>query len=587
MNKWDLSKLYENDEAFEKDLYEIKSLIATLSSFKGKLGDEEELCKYLRYSKEANRILEKAYSFASMRSDLNKKDVKNNEAVTRCRLIVNDLISATSFESPEILALGKEKMDAFFAKHEDLKEFEFGYEKLFHANEHVLDANSERLLSYFGPISNEGSELYSMLAVGDYVPTTVTLQDGKKITVTQGNWRSEIEKASTAEDRRIIFEAIFNYYAEHKNTFGQIYNTVLESELADMKSRNYSSILESHLFNNNIPTSVYKTLVEVTSTHTEPLKKYYELRRKYFKLDKHRSYDRFLQMSSSSKEYTYDEAKELFFKSIAKFDDDFVMKAHEVLKEGYVDVYETEGKRSGAYSSGGNGIHPFILLNYDNSLDSVFTVAHEAGHSIHTLYSTENQPLMLQGYTIFVAEIASTFNEHNLLDYFIESGEASKEEKILLLQKAIDEIVATYYRQTLFAQYELELSELAEKGQPINYQVCSNKMKELYTKYYGIDIEEEKVKEFVWAYIPHLFYTPFYVYQYATSFAASLKIYENVKKEGKVAFERYKGLLKAGGSKYPTVEAKEAGVDFEDPNTFLAVTNRLETLVNELEELIK
>ena len=184
MNKWDLSKLYENDEAFEKDLYEIKSLIATLSSFKGKLCEEEELCKYLRYSKEANRILEKAYSFASMRSDLNKKDVKNNEAVTRCRLIVNDLISATSFESPEILALGKEKMDAFFAKHEDLKEFEFGYEKLFHANEHVLDANSERLLSYFGPISNEGSELYSMLAVGDYVPTTVTLQDGKKITVT-------------------------------------------------------------------------------------------------------------------------------------------------------------------------------------------------------------------------------------------------------------------------------------------------------------------------------------------------------------------------------------------------------------------
>ena len=193
---------------------------------------------------------------------------------------------------------------------------------------------------------------------------------------------------------------------------------------------------------------------------------------------------------------------------------------------------------------------------------------------------------MLQGYTIFIAEIASTFNEHNLLDYFIESGDASREEKILLLQKAIDEIIATFYRQTLFAQYELDISRKAEKGEPINYQVCSEEMIKLYKQYYDIDIREEEVKEYVWAYIPHLFYSPFYVYQYATSFSASLKLYDNVKKHGKEAFERYKGLLKSGGSKYPTIQAKEAGVDFEDPETFLAVTNRLTELVDELEVLL-
>ena len=226
-------------------------------------------------------------------------------------------------------------------------------------------------------------------------------------------------------------------------------------------------------------------------------------------------------------------------------------------------------------------------MNFDKSLDSVFTLAHESGHSIHTLYSIENQKTMLQDYTIFVAEIASTFNEHNLLDYFIESGKASKEEKILLLQKAIDEIISTFYRQTLFAQYELELSRVAERQEPINYQVCSDVMIKLYKEYYGIDITEERVKEFVWAYIPHLFYTPFYVYQYATSFAASLKLYDNVKKGGKEAFERYVGLLKMGGSDYPTEEVKKAGVDFADPSTFLAVTDRLTTLVDELEEVIK
>ena len=248
---------------------------------------------------------------------------------------------------------------------------------------------------------------------------------------------------------------------------------------------------------------------------------------------------------------------------------------------------EQDGKRTGAYSSGVCNFHPFILLNYSNTLSDVFTVAHEAGHSIHSLYAGDAQPPMLQDYTIFVAEIASTFNEHNLLDYLMSTGKLSKEEQIMLLQKAIDSIMSTFYRQTLFAEYELTASRMKEQDMPINHEVLSNIMIDLYKKYYDLDITEEKVKKYVWAYIPHLFGTPFYVYQYATSFAASFKIYQDVKENKPDAFERYTNLLKAGGSKYPVDEAKDAGVDFTKRETFEAVTKRMTELVDMLEKLLE
>ena len=241
------------------------------------------------------------------------------------------------------------------------------------------------------------------------------------------------------------------------------------------------------------------------------------------------------------------------------------------MRPGYVDVYPSLGKRTGAYSNGGYDHHPFILLNFQGELDDVFTLAHESGHSMHTLYSEESQPTLKQDYTIFVAEIASTFNEHNLLDYLLASGTLSHEDRIALLQKAIDEICSTFYRQTLFGHYEYEASLLAEKGEPINYQVLSSIMTRLYKQYYGIDIEEEKLKPLVWAYIPHLFYTPFYVYQYATSFTSSMLIYEKVKAKEPEAFTSYVNLLRSGGSDFPIEQVKKAGVDLTSKEPFEAV----------------
>lgn len=587
-DKWDLSRLYASEEDFLKDLEDSKNrILPLLASFEGKLGDEEEFMKFLDAQREADLKLSHLGMFASMRSDLDKRNVENASDLSKIEMLFNDYGSMTSYASPEILKLGKKYVDDFFMKHPDYRDFDYEYEKLFRSQKFVLPAEQEKLVSYFGPVQGQGSTLYSQLSVGDYAPKKVTLKNGKEVEVNLANWTSLIAASDCEEDRQAIFESLYSWYEAHKNVYGEIYNTVVQSELGEMKARGYSSILQEHLYGNNIPESVFHNLIEVASSHAKPLHKYLEIRRKYLGLEHHRSYDRFLSLAKSEKKYTYEEAKELFYKSIERFPADFQNKAHDVTSDGYVDVYHTLGKRTGAYSNGGENMHPYILLNFNGELDDVFTLAHESGHSIHTLYSMESQPVMKQNYTIFVAEIASTFNEHNLLDYLMESGTLDRNDKIALLQKSIDEIVSTFYRQTLFAHYEYEISKLCEEGKPINYQVLCDKMIELYKTYYGIDIAEEKVKPFVWAYIPHLFYTPFYVYQYATSFTASMLIYENVKNHKPGAFENYIKMLKAGGSTYPIDEVKIAGVDLTKKDAFLAVVDRMEELVDQLENLLE
>ncbi len=586
-DKWDLTHIYKNEEEFLNEVKDVKERIHPgIAALEGKLSTEEGFMKFLDLERDANRELSHLGMYVSMRSDLDKKNVENASSLSQIDLLINDYVSISSYANPEILKLGKEYVDAFFEKHPEYKDFDYEYDKLFRSQKFVLPALQEKLLSYYSQLEGAGSSLYSQLSVSDYAPKKVTLKNGKEVEVNQANWTTLVSNAECEEDRQAIFESLYSYYDEHKNVYGEIYNTVVQAQLSEMKARGYSSILQEHLYNNNIPESVFHNLIEVASTHAEPLHKYLEIRRKYLGLEKHRSYDRFIQLAKSEKTYTYEEARELFFKSIEKFPEDFKKKAHEVSSEGYVDVYHSLGKRTGAYSSGGEDIHPYILLNFNGELDDVFTLAHESGHSIHTLYSEESQPLMKQSYTIFVAEIASTFNEHNLLDYLMESGTLSKNDKIALLQKSIDEIMSTFYRQTLFGHYEYNIAKMAEEGKPINYQVLCDEMIKLYKTYYGIDISEEKVKPFVWAYIPHLFYTPFYVYQYATSFTASMLIYENVKNKKEHAFEDYINMLRSGGSTYPIEEVKIAGVDLTKKEAFLAVTDHMQMLVDQLEKLL-
>lgn len=584
---WNLTHIYKTQEDFEKDLdYAKKVILPGITELEGKLKNEEDLVKYFDLERKANEVLNHLGRFASRRSDLDKKNVKNLSDLAKIDNLFNDFGSADSYSTPEILSLGKEHREKFFINHPEYKDFDFQVEKIFRGEKFTLPAVEERLLSYYAPLEGSGSSLYSQLSVGDYTPKKITLSSGKEVEVNRSNWTSLEGSLENPEDRKKVFLSLYSWYNEHKNTYGEIYNSVVQSELSERKARGYSSILQEHLYHNKIDESVFHNLVEAANENAEPLHKYYEIRRKHFGLDHHRSYDRFLSLAKSEKKYTYEEAKEIFFDSIKDYPEDYQKKAQDVLAEGYVDVYPRSGKRTGGYSSGSANVHPYILLNFNGDLEDVFTLAHEAGHSVHTLYSEEAQPLVKQDYTIFVAEIASTFNEHNLLDYFRKSKSLSKNDKIALLQKSIDQIVSTFYRQTLFAQYEYEISQKAERGEPINYQVLSDERTKLYKAYYGIDITEEELKPLVWAYIPHLFYTPFYVYQYATSFTASMLIYKNFRSGTKDAFDNYLKMLKSGGSRYPIDEVKLAGVDLTKKEAFSAVTGRRKELVEELDKLL-
>ena len=584
---WDLTYHFKTQEEFEQAFDSAKQLMAGLGNYKGKLSDIDSFKEYYLLQKRLEEEVFKVYQYASLKSDLNKKDVANATAIAKCRMALYGLNELTSFEAPELISIGKEKVMSMVDALPELEEFRFYFEKIFRNAEHILDEKSEKLLTLFDPLQSSGSELYSALAVGDGKAVDVELSNKEIIKVTQGNYRSLIADSKNAEDRKKIFEAVFSTFEQHKTTFASIYNSVLQSDKASSKARGYANSLESHLYGNNIPVEVYHNLVDVAGNNNEAVKKYIQLRKEYLGLDEYHTYDRFMELASSNKKYTYEEAKELFFNSLEEFPKDFKEKAREVLRDGFVDVYEKEGKRTGAYSSSMPNLHPFILLNYDSTLDSVFTLAHEAGHSMHSMYAAEGQPTMLQNYTIFVAEIASTFNEHVLLDYFLKLPEVTTDEKIMVIQKAIDNIMGTFYRQTLFAEYELKAHEIVESGQPITHETLSKIMIDLYHKYYGIDITKEQVKQYVWAYIPHLFYTPFYVYQYATSFSASFKLYKDVSSKDEEAMTKYINLLKSGGSKYPIEQAKEAGVDFLKKDAFMAVVDRMNELVGKLEELLK
>ncbi len=586
MSKWDLSIFYPSLEAWEEDLKKLPAHVEKLASFKGKLSDFDQFKAFYQAEEEATHLLYRLYAYIHLNSDLNLKDQVKSAKNQQMMLALANLNQKTSFVSPELIEMGQEKVMSFVKKDDFLKNYQFPMEKLFMQQKHVLDSDQEKLLSNFGPTRSIPSSLYQALAIVDRQDEKVTLSNGKEVTVTLSNYRSLIPEVPTKEDRQLVFEAAFKRYKDNKAAFASVYNLVLQNMAANYKSRNYNSSLEAALFKNNIPVEVFHNLKDAAYENTAPIKRYINLRKKHLGLETYRTYDRFMKLARDDKKYPFEESRQLFFESIAHFDEEFVAHQKDAVKDGFVDAYPSDGKRTGAYSSGFYGFHPFILLNHDDTLDAVFTLAHEAGHSAHTLFSNENQPMPISDYTIFVAEIASTFNEHALLDYLLSKA-TSKNQKIDLLEKAIDGIMATFFRQTLFATFEYEANQLVEKGAPITDQSLSKIMIDLYKHYYDIDITEENGKELVWAYIPHLFHTPFYVYQYATSYSASLKIYADVKNNVPNAMDKFKGLLKSGGSDYPVSQAAKAGADLTNKETFMAVIKRFESLIDQLEQVLE
>ncbi|MGE4321252.1 MAG: oligoendopeptidase F [Acholeplasmataceae bacterium] len=586
MSKWDLSPFYPSIEAWEEDIKKLPKMIDEMADFKGKLSDFESFKLFHQKDEALTKFIYRLYGYIHLSSDLNLKDQDKAAKNQQMMIMFSDLGQKTSFVSPEFITIGEEKIMSFIDQDEALKPYKFGFQKLFLQQSHVLSDDKEKLLSNYSGIRSIPSALYQGLAIIDANDETITLSDGSEKTVTLSNYRSLIPEVPTALDRQKVFEAAFKRYKTHKATFAATYNLVLQNLKASYKSRDFNSAVEAALFRNNIPVEVYKNLMDVAYESNESIKRYINLRKKHLNLETYHTYDRFLTLVKDDTKYDYETSKALWFKALEGMDPEFVNQQHVALENGYVDVLPGDGKRTGAYSSGLYGFHPYILLNHDNTLDSVFTLAHECGHSAHTLFSSGNQPMATADYTIFVAEVASTFNEHILLDYLVKNA-STKEQKIALLEKAIDGFMGTFFRQTLFATYEFKANELVEKGLPITDQSLSKIMIDLYKHYYDLDIESENGKEYVWAYIPHLFHTPFYVYQYATSYSASLKLYEDVSNNVEGAMDKYKALLKSGGSDYPVSQVAAAGADLTDKETFRAVTKRFNSLIDQLEKALE
>ena len=583
MNDWNLKLIYESEEAFENDFNELSNDIKNILSLKGKLNNPEGLINFAKYNRQLDSRLSNVYIYAAMAHDLNQKDLVASKRYQKVFSKYMEVIQAVSFVDPELLKNKKEDLLGWCDTYPELKPLKYQFTNLYRLNKFVKSAKIEAIMANYNDTISGYTNLYDNLVVADNSPVKATLKDGSEVDVSMANYAYLLGTLKEQEDRKTVFEALYNYYDKHKKTLAQIYKGIMSGELAEARNRGYKSILESRLYSNNIDKKVYTSLVSVARNFNQPLKRYYKLRKKYFGLKELHTYDRMLKFRTSSKVYTYEESKRLVLEADKELGEDFYNKAKEVMADGRVSVYPKDGKSTGAYSNSTYEKGTIIMLNHTDDLNSAFTLAHEAGHSIHSMYSIEAQPYETHDYTIFVAEVASTFNEARFLDYMMKNT-TDKNERIVLLQEAIDGLVATFYRQTLFADYELQAHTLFEKGEVIDEEVLSNIMKDLYKKYYGINLETEELKKYVWAYIPHLFHSPFYVYQYATSYATSQAIYMNVKNNVPGAFDSYINLLKSGGSDYPVELIKRAGVDLTTKEPFMAVVKRLDELVTMLEK---
>ena len=583
--KWNLSDIYENYSAWEKDFEKVGELKGELAKFKGQFGNEGKLLEFFQKQEEMDKISYKLYRYPQLARDLNSSDKEAVEHLQKVQFLFAEISTELSWVNSELVD-NRENIEKWIEKKE-FDDYRFGLKNLFRLQKHILEEKESKLLSYYSSFFSAPRSIYSEVTVTDVEWPQVTLSSGEKVDVTPANYSKILSTNRNQEDRKTMFQTFYTIYEKKKNTIAAIYNSILQKGIASKKAYNYDSFLLSHLESDNIPEEIYLNLVNTAKNNTKPLQRYLKLRKKILGLEKYYNFDGSINLIEFDKEYEYDDAMEIVLNSVAPLGKDYVEKMKKAISEGWLDVFEAKGKRTGAYSAGVYGVHPYMLLNYNKTLDSVFTLAHELGHTLHTLYSDENQPFSMADYTIFVAEVASTFNERLLLDYMLENTNDPKE-RIALLEQEIGNIVGTFYFQALLADYEYQAHKLAEAGEPITAEVLSKIMEDLFDKYYGDIIEKDDLIYIFWARVPHFFNSPFYVYQYATCFASSAILYEKIinssdESKRKETLDKYIQLLSSGGNDFPMEQLKKAGVDLSKIETIEAVAKQFDLLLDKLE----
>jgi len=585
--RWDFTPIYANWQAWEVGMKEIDTKIEAFGQLKDSLkrGPDAVLKAYQAFD-EIGMLQYKVYGYTALQRDVDTRNQEISGKYQRVMALFAKLGTATSWFTPELLSVPQATMEQWIANTPALKQYAFTILDNYRQQKHVLDEKGERLLSYAAQFNATPKATFQELSTSDIKFPLVTLSDGKEIKLTPGTYQSVLETNYKQADRAKAFEAYLKTYAATTNTYAAIYNGVLQRGWFNAQARNFPSALDAALDGNAIPTSVVTNLVDTVRQGTAPLQRYMKLRKKLLGLQTYHPYDGVIPIYKTDKVYSYADSRALVLASVAPLGVDYVAKYQKFLSGQQVDVYESEGKRSGAYVSGIYGVGPYMLLNHNDTQDSLFTLAHEGGHAMHTVLSQETQPFVTAGYTIFVAEVASTTNERFLLNHLLGATNDPKE-RFLLLQHAVDSIVGTFYTQVLFADYELQAHQLVEQGQPITSDVLNNIYLKLLKDYYGDAVTIDDLYKYTWSRIPHFYNSPYYVYQYATCFASSAKLFQDMNTgaapERAAATGRYIDLLRSGGNDHPMKQLQKAGVDLSQRETVQAVVDQMEELVTQME----
>jgi oligoendopeptidase F len=589
--KWNLLHIFESWDAWQAAYAALEKKIGEYAALQGALAKgADELLAALKLADDIGQLTYKVWYFASLRYDEDQRDNQVNAKRQQVQILFAKASQAMAWFNPELLTIPLPTVQQWLANNSELAVYRFVIEDLYRQQEHVLDEKGEHLLSLASRFSTTPNDAYAALSTADIKHPVLELSSGEQVTLTYGQYRALLATNRHQPDRARAFAAFHGLFEANLNTYASLYNAVLQRDWFHAQSRGYKSTLDAALHGNNIPPSVVENLISTTKEGTEPLRRYHRLRKRVLGLGAYHSYDTAIPIVDVDRKYPYDEVLEWLPASVAPLGQAYQRQLRDVLFGDWIDVYENPGKRSGAYSAPVYGVHPYMLLNYNDTLDAVFTLAHEMGHSMHTLLSNAHQPFVYSNYEIFVAEVPSTLSEALFLEYMLEHA-ADDRERIVLLQHAIDGITSTFYTQVLFADYELQAHRLVEQGKPVTADALSEIYFGLLQAYHGDALDYDELSRVTWSRIPHFYSTPYYVYQYATCFASSAELMQQISSGAEAgrsaAVERYLTLLKSGGSDHPMTLLKRAGVDLSRPETVRAVVDQLDRLVTRLESAIE
>ncbi len=583
--QWNIGDLYATDAAWESDFARVDGLVDRVATFRGKLGESaDKLYQCLQLRDALGQIFDSLYVYAHLQRDQDTGNPQSQALADRITILQTHVRQSEAYLVPEILGLPDGTIEKYFADHPDLRMYKQYIDDIWRVMSHTLSPSEERLLAMTANMAAGPRNIFNMLNNADIKFPSIKDEEGNSVEVTKGRYSQFMEST----DRRVrhdAYHALLGTYQNYANTLAATLSANVSRDIFYSRARKYDSCLHSALNSYNIPIEVFDTVVRVVGENLEPLHRYTALRRRILKLEKLEPYDLFVPLFSKVDEkIPYEKSVRTVLDGLAPMGKEYVELLEKGFRSGWVDVVENAGKRSGAYSWGAYGTHPFVLLNYQGRLDDVFTIAHEMGHSLHTYYTTSEQPYVYADYSIFTAEVASTTNEAILMDYYLKNTD-DRDKKLYLLNHYLDQIRSTVYTQVLFAEFEREIHETVENGDPLTADFMGKTFRRLYRKYNGVEVEDGPAIGIYWARIPH-FYNSFYVYQYATGYSAATMLSQKILAGEKGALDRYIRFLKGGSSKYPIDLLNAAGVDMVTPDPVQETVGLFGRLLDEVESLL-